>query len=95
MGTRVPVIVSIVAGVLGIEACNDKAGEVLSVFFISSINDLSFVFCFSKVISCLQVKQNDQGMHICPSFAILLTIGYLPGIKVDVIPVIQSKEVFI
>ncbi|WZY79672.1 F-box/LRR-repeat protein At5g63520-like isoform X1 [Brassica napus] len=65
VGTRVPVIVSIVAGVLGKEVCNDKAGE---------------------------VKQNDQGMHICPSFAILLTIGYLPGIKVDVIPVIQSKE---
>ncbi|CAF1921687.1 unnamed protein product [Brassica napus] len=65
VGTRAPVIVSVVAGVLGKEACNDKAGE---------------------------VKQNDQGMHICPSFAILLTIGYLPGIKVDVIPVIQSKE---
>ncbi|KAF2562916.1 hypothetical protein F2Q70_00018934 [Brassica cretica] len=65
VGTRAPVIVSVVAGVLGKEACNDKAGE---------------------------VKQNDQGMHICPSFAILLTIGYLPGIKVDVIHVIQSKE---
>ena len=32
MGTRAPVIVSVVAGVLGIEACNDKAGEVLIVF---------------------------------------------------------------
>ncbi|KAG2301040.1 hypothetical protein Bca52824_029691 [Brassica carinata] len=65
VGTRVPVIVSIVEGVLGKEACNDKAGE---------------------------VKQNDQGMHISPTFAILLTIGYLPGIKADVIPVIQAKE---
>ncbi|KAJ4887824.1 Skp2-like protein [Raphanus sativus] len=65
VGTRVPVIVSIVEGVLGKEACNDKAAA--------------------------EVKQNDQGMHISPTFAVLLTIGYFPGIKVDVIPVTQAK----
>ncbi|CAA7034930.1 unnamed protein product [Microthlaspi erraticum] len=59
VGSRVPIIVSLVAGILGKEACNDKAGE---------------------------VKKDDN-----PSFAILLTIGYLPGMKVDVIPVIQAK----
>ncbi|XP_018434178.1 F-box/LRR-repeat protein At5g63520 isoform X2 [Raphanus sativus] len=65
VGSRVPLIVSIVEGVLGKEACNDNAGE---------------------------VKQNDQGMYFCPTYAILLTIGYFPGIQVDVIPVIQAKE---
>lgn len=32
-------------------------------------------------------------MSVDPSFAILLTIGYLPGMKVDVIPVIQGNGV--
>ncbi|CAH8347633.1 unnamed protein product [Eruca vesicaria subsp. sativa] len=62
VGSRVPVVVSLVGGVLGKEACNDKAGE---------------------------VTLYDEGPQ---SFAILLTVGYLPGIKVDVIPVIQAKE---
>ncbi|KAF8089517.1 hypothetical protein N665_0503s0016 [Sinapis alba] len=65
VGSRLPVIVTIVDGVLGKEACNDKAAE---------------------------VNRFDH-MHTSPSFfAVLLTIGYLPGIKVDVVPVIQAKE---
>ncbi|KAJ0238245.1 F-box/LRR-repeat protein [Hirschfeldia incana] len=61
VGTRAPVVVSLVAGILGKEACNDKAVEV----------------------------KHDDTSH---SFAILLTVGYLPGINVDVVPVIQAKE---
>ncbi|CAN8277495.1 unnamed protein product [Cochlearia groenlandica] len=66
VGSNVPIIVSIVFGILGKEARNDKLGEVL------------FSYC--------NIKSIDT------SFAILLTIGYLPGIEVDVIPVIQTKE---
>lgn len=47
-------------------------------------------------ISCLQVKQHntaDDGMSGVSNSAILLTIGYLPGMRVDVIPVIQAKGV--
>ncbi|KAG7539055.1 F-box-like domain superfamily [Arabidopsis suecica] len=67
VGSRVPIIVSVVTGILGKEACNDKAGEVK------------------------QHSTGDDELFIVPNFAILLTIGYLPGMKVDVIPVIQAK----
>ncbi|KAL1204002.1 F-box/LRR-repeat protein [Cardamine amara subsp. amara] len=67
VGSRVPIIVSIVSGILGKEACNNKAGEVKE---LAAIND---------------------GMTVVTQFAILLTIGYLPGMKVDVIPAIQAK----
>ncbi|XP_018434469.2 F-box/LRR-repeat protein At5g63520 isoform X2 [Raphanus sativus] len=70
VGTRVPVIVSVVEGVLGKESCNDKAGEVKH-----------------------EVGLTNDDMFTGPSsFVVLLTVGYLPGIKVDVIPVIQAKE---
>ncbi|VVB17886.1 unnamed protein product [Arabis nemorensis] len=67
VGSRVPIIVSLVAGILGKEACNDKPEEVK------------------------QHATTDGVMSVDPSFAILLTIGYLPGMKVDVIPVILGN----
>ncbi|CAH2043670.1 unnamed protein product [Thlaspi arvense] len=63
VGSRVPVIVSVVTGILGKEACSDKPVE---------------------VIPCVDI------VLPVPNFAILLTIGYLPGVKVDVIPAIQA-----
>ncbi|KFK28064.1 hypothetical protein AALP_AA8G467000 [Arabis alpina] len=63
VGSTVPIVVSLVAGILGKEACNDEPGEVKP-----------------------HVTTHD------PNFAIQLTIGYLPGMKVDVIPVIQGYE---
>ncbi|XP_023633537.1 F-box/LRR-repeat protein At5g63520 [Capsella rubella] len=67
VGSRVPIIVSVVAGILGKEACNDNAGEVK------------------------HHVTTDDGLSVVANFAILLTIGYLPGMKVDVIPAIQAK----
>jgi hypothetical protein len=67
VGSRVPIIVSVVTGILGKEACNDKAGEVR-----------------------LHSTSDDELFDVA-NFAILLTIGYLPGMKVDIIPVIQAK----
>ncbi|CAH2073733.1 unnamed protein product [Thlaspi arvense] len=63
VGSRVPVIVSLVAGILGKEARNEKLVEI-----------------------------NPYAVYVSPvpNFAILLTIGYLPGFKVDVIPAIQA-----
>lgn len=51
---------------------------------------------YVHLLSCLQVKHHvtsDDGLSFFANFAILLTIGYLPGMKVDVIPVIQAKGV--
>lgn len=69
MGTRVPVIVSIVAGVLGKEVCNDKAGEVLIVFFISS-RIIEFCFCFSKLI--YHVYRSNRMIRACTFVQVLL-----------------------
>ncbi|XP_010519506.1 PREDICTED: F-box/LRR-repeat protein At5g63520 [Tarenaya hassleriana] len=68
VGSRIPIIVSLVAGILGKEACSDE---------------------FRKLN---WDNPTDDDTTDVEDSAILLTIGYTPGLKVEVIPIIKRDE---
>ena len=101
LGSRTPVITNTACGIIGRDAVTNTMREVY--FFCWSIPKLNYLTLESSAEVILQVRwhmipeEDGSNSQEADDFnrGIVLIVGFLPGLKVDTIPLLRPKRVIL
>lgn len=109
LGSKTPMVISTAWGIVGRDALTDKFKEVLLCLPFLAFSSSKFVLLWQIVkprtwsFSFKQVSwwdfrsdfsdEDDSITRKDENYGIVLTIGYVPGLKVDVVPLLRSTKV--